>query len=373
VKILFVGASGDRYGADAVLLNIAAHMQANGEECVLVLAEDGPGREAASTQGLRVELLRMPVLRRADLNVLGLIKLVSLLALGSLSHLRVLRRERPDLVWVNTITIPLWIVAARLLRRRVVCHSHELVGGSRWLRRLMYLPLVLTNKVILISDACRRDVLDVYPRLEQRMVMVVNPSFAVRERLPVRRGSETAIVVIGRISARKGQDVLMEALEDPRLAELRPVVHVCGDAYRSPAAQAYVSKVREHAAALDADVRFHGYVPASEALAMGGIVVVPSVAPEPCGLVVAEAIAAGRAVVASDCGGIPEVAGGAALLVPARHPGALAEALTRIVGDPAEREKLERASLRRAGDLSSDTYLARIDDLVRDLVVEVAQ
>ena len=53
-------------------------------------------------------------------------------------------------------------------------------------------------------------------------------------------------------------------------------------------------------------------------------------------------------MVASDIGGIPEAAGGAALLVPPRDPDALAVALDSLAEDEPRRLRLVRASLERA-------------------------
>ena len=58
------------------------------------------------------------------------------------------------------------------------------------------------------------------------------------------------------------------------------------------------------------------------------------------GLPVLEAMAAGTPVVASRAGAIPEVAGDAALLVDARHPGELAEGIEAVLTDGALRERL---------------------------------
>jgi glycosyltransferase involved in cell wall biosynthesis len=66
------------------------------------------------------------------------------------------------------------------------------------------------------------------------------------------------------------------------------------------------------------------------------------------GLSVAEAMAAGLPVVAGDSSSVPEVTGGAAVLVPPGDAAALAAALGRLLGDRSERERLGEAARRRA-------------------------
>lgn len=87
-----------------------------------------------------------------------------------------------------------------------------------------------------------------------------------------------------------------------------------------------------------------GSVPLSGMSALYGasdIVCVPSLWPEACPLVILEAMAAGRPVVASDCGGIPElVTNATGLLVTPGDVEALEGALGRMVDEPALRRSL---------------------------------
>ena len=98
---------------------------------------------------------------------------------------------------------------------------------------------------------------------------------------------------------------------------------------------------RAHVLGLDGAVRFVGPAPDADLPALyGGALAFafPSLW-EGFGLPALEAMAAGTPVVASNRGALPEVTGGAALLVdPA--PGAFAEALERLLAEPALRERL---------------------------------
>lgn len=73
---------------------------------------------------------------------------------------------------------------------------------------------------------------------------------------------------------------------------------------------------------------------------------------------VAEAMACGCPVVTSDCSAMPEVAGGAALLVDPRDPTAIAAALRRIIVDRALAADLRARGLARAAELDWREFAA---------------
>lgn len=87
-----------------------------------------------------------------------------------------------------------------------------------------------------------------------------------------------------------------------------------------------------------------------EAMRRSLALVAPSRWPEPFGIVVAEALAAGRPVVASRTGGIPEIvrADREGLLVEPADAAALAAALQAIADDRALRERLAASAAERA-------------------------
>jgi glycosyltransferase involved in cell wall biosynthesis len=113
-------------------------------------------------------------------------------------------------------------------------------------------------------------------------------------------------------------------------------------------------------------VQFYGWLaePAARALlAQTWVVAVPSTWHEPAGLVTLEAASAGRAVVASTAGGIPEYARSEfALLAPPGDVEALADRLHTLATDPgrtADMGRRGRALMQRR--FSMDAFLDRLD------------
>lgn len=130
---------------------------------------------------------------------------------------------------------------------------------------------------------------------------------------------------IGELRKLKGVDVLLAALA--RMAAARAVIVGGG-----PDAETF--KAEAHDLGLDGRVTFPGAMPAHEAFPLGRCLVVPSRA-ESFPYIVLEAGAAGKPLIATDVGGIPEiVAGTQTELIPAGSVDDLVCAMERVMADP---------------------------------------
>jgi glycosyltransferase involved in cell wall biosynthesis len=144
------------------------------------------------------------------------------------------------------------------------------------------------------------------------------------------------VLFASRLTREKGVDTLLKAF-----ASVRPGIGL--DIAGTGIAAALLDGRVAHNPPLDR-IRVLGHVNRAtllEAMAHASIVVVPSVWPEPYGIVGIEALALGRPVVASDVGGMGEWAREdlGVLTVPAGDADALAAAIARAVDEPVWRDR----------------------------------
>jgi glycosyltransferase involved in cell wall biosynthesis len=149
---------------------------------------------------------------------------------------------------------------------------------------------------------------------------------------------ERRVVFAGRIVAPKGLATLVRAMR-----EVAGELIVCGDGWQLPAMRRLARRLR-----VSERVRFRGWLEPdalAQELADASVVVVPSLWPEPFGIVGIEAFAAGRPAVASAVGGVGDWLenGISGLTVPAGDARALARALNELLEDPQRQAQMGAA------------------------------
>jgi glycosyltransferase involved in cell wall biosynthesis len=164
------------------------------------------------------------------------------------------------------------------------------------------------------------------------------------------------VVFAGRVIEEKGIDVLIRAA---RSVDAEFVI--CGDGRRLEAMRRLAERL-----GVAQRVRFTGWLGGERLaleLAEASVLALPSIWPEPFGLVGIEALAAGRPVVASATGGIEDWLehGVNGLRVPPGDPAALAAALNELLADPARQAAMGAAGRRLvAARFSRERHVAAL-------------
>jgi glycosyltransferase involved in cell wall biosynthesis len=175
--------------------------------------------------------------------------------------------------------------------------------------------------------------------ISERMIVPYFPTMAARPGSG--HGDRRRVVFAGRITRAKGVRVLVAAA---RKVDAEFVL--CGDGAELASMRRLAQRY-----GLEQRVRFTGWLAADDLareLAEASVVAIPSVWPEPFGLVGIEGFAAGRPAVASATGGIGDWLddGVSGLLVRPGDARALARALDVLLGDPERQERMGAAGRR---------------------------
>jgi glycosyltransferase involved in cell wall biosynthesis len=380
--ILFVNGSSSIEGDTRVFIDTLASLD-QARFRPVCLTTPGPAHdEIARIPG--VELHVAPLGRTAGQS--GRLRLLTSTLTGFATLLELMRRTRPDLVYSydRTRATEMVSLAATLLRRRLALHAHLPIqyNGGRVRRRVMF----GASRII----ACSRYVADCYIRAgcpAWKLSVVLNAVRATPMTEPA--GTELraslgiaadapVISIVGRISPFKGHEELFHAVSSlrARYPALRLLI-AGGDTDESiwthgpheTSFRAVLERLSAQLGLEDCVIFLGRRSPPTDVYLAADVVAAPSHA-EPFGLVVIEAMHAGRAVVSCDAGGVPEIIrdGETGLLVPPKSPEALASAIARLLDDAALRQRIAAAGQREAaGRFTAERYAADVGGVLESI------
>lgn len=302
IRTLFVHSSNEMYGADRILLEILRSLPSPEREAAVVyLPDDLPnndGRLARHIEQLAVETIvgPLPVLRRRYLRPRGLVPLLSRIW----RSYRIMRRIRPDVVYGTTTAMVLCLPLACLagVRSRVL-HVQEI-----WSKReslILGIFASFATQILCISAASIRSL---GATLAKRATLLVNAhQDSGKDLVPTSYSGPVRFIVASRWNAWKGHVTLLDAWDTdeppgqllilggpPPIGSSVDVPELVGK-LKNPDSVRIIGEVQD----------IEGYLDDADFL------VLPSDNPEPFGLVVLEAFARGRAVIASRAGGVADI------------------------------------------------------------------
>jgi glycosyltransferase involved in cell wall biosynthesis len=385
VRILYLSPTASLGGAERVLLAVLAAARAArpAPALRLILPDAGPLAERAAALGVETEVLPLPGDlaglgdsglrdRRGPRAWWGLFRRLLLATPAARRYARTLaaavRAWEPDLVHSNGIKTHLLAWLAGGGGAPVLWHAHDFYGARPAVAHLLRRAARAAAGAVAVSEAVARDLAG----LSLRLPVWVVPNAVDLERFapgpgdarwldaaagfPAARGSVARVGLVATYARWKGHDVFLQAaarvLARPLPLPVRFYV-VGGPIYQTAGSQFTEAELRGEARRLGVADRV-GFVP-FQADPAGcyralDVVVHASTRPEPFGLTIAEAMACGRAVVAVPDGGAAEVFtdGHNAVGVTGGDAGALAAAITDLVGDPERRRRLGEEARRTA-------------------------
>ncbi len=292
-----------------------------------------------------------------------------------------LRRERPDVFHAPHYVLPIGVGCRSVVTIHDCIHlmfpqylQHRL--GYAYARASIWNAARKSARILTVSEASKRDILrffDVAPEKIEVIYNAIDEHFwnrpdegdvsRVRERYQL---NSRFVLYVGNIKPHKNLVRLIEAFDLVRKRGLDDVkLLIIGDEIsKLPALRRAV-----HSHKLHKEVRFLGYV-RDDTLAilyrLASAFAFPSLY-EGFGLPALEAMASGTPVVTSNVSSLPEVAGGAAVLVDPYSIDSIAEGLVQVLTDPALAAELGRRGLVRARDFSWERSVARTHAIYRQV------
>ena len=331
----------------------AGRLIARGHDVHVISRDHGDGVTAATHNGVHHHFVRISETIDTGLPA-ALIRGLYYYAQAE----RLIARIAPDVVHHHSRPAVLWLSRAVSSVPQVVSlHSMDYgwgFGYRGWDRPLFSRGLAAAARILCVSDFIRRHTVERYPAVTRTATVLYNgvdgETFS-----PLPAGSTPAaaktILYVGRVEARKGVHVLLDAFERwiaPRCPDARLLI-VGPHSYWDRQPSTYYTEIVGHCQAHPRiELRGPTYVDAelAQLYREAMVSVVPSTFPEALGLTALEAQASGVPVVVSDAGGLPETvaAGSSGIVFPNNDAEQLANAVIGLLEDEPRRQAMASAA-----------------------------
>lgn len=368
IRVLVIMPVGQRRGgAELALRNL---LEATGDGRIIWLAvflEHGPMVQEVRDLGVETAVVPAGRLRQPGRTVWAVLRIVGLA-----------RRHRADVVlsWMTKGQIYGGFVSA-LSRRPGAWYQAGIPSSHSSLERVAAL---LPARVVLTCSGAgasvqrrlwpRRRVAVVYPGVSlEQFDPDILPSPVEARRLLGLPAEGPLIGAVGRLQRWKGMHVLIEAM--PAIVQAHPDAQcvVVGELHeREPD---YLEYLEELVDRFDLHEHVHLLVQRNSPMWIQAMDVVAHVSDhEPFGIVVVEAMALGKPVVAGDADGPTEliVDGHSGVLVPFGDTAALGQAVCSFIDDPKLAERVGAAARVRAQDFSMEVFASSFSVALANVV-----
>lgn len=384
--ILFLHSSNEMYGSDKVLFQIISGLDKELFEPIVILPSDihyeGKLSQALDGIGVRNYSVTIAILRRKYFSLGGGVQLLFNYLSGLWRIWLIARKHKVSLIHSNTSAVLGGGVVAFFLGIPHIRHVHEILKQPEWLGKIIYSMICVgSQQVVAISSAVAEALQSSIGCLERKITLIWNgidtdvfsPQVSGKEMRKEWGIPEDGIVVsvVGRISHWKGQEVFLDAahslLDNPSLYFIIIGDPIQGDEQRLLNLKKKVAfwEQKNRVIFVQYDNRI------AEVMRAIDILVVPSILPEPFGLVVIEAMASERCVVAFAHGGVKEIVNDSTgLLVTPNNVNALRNAILKLALDENMRNQMGRHGRRR---VIQNFSLTKFKNEFNDLYLSIIQ
>tara|TARA_R110000787_G_scaffold73084_3_gene162803 strand:- start:4149 stop:5321 length:1173 start_codon:yes stop_codon:yes gene_type:complete len=383
IKLLLLSHDADLAGAERCLLDLVTKLDRSKFEPVVLVPWEGPLVDQLKQANVRY-LIRCTIKHwipyRNSANWFYPFTYPIGLRARLWSLLQLIEAENIDLVYTNTVTVLEGAIAARRAGIPHIWHIHEPTSGNpdivsflpaRWVSRLC---MALSSRIILPSHALARRL---YAGAKSGVDVVhngvdpgkftrgigenVRNEFAISPTSPI-------VTLIGISSARK--DPITFVLAAQIVAQKHPNAYflIAGKFADDGLRKQTLQLIQE--LNLTPRILLLGFFDRLEDLLAATTVHVSTSTQESFGLTLTEAMAAGKPVVATHCGGPEEVVadGLTGFVVAPKSPDAVANAILTLLDDSDAAQRFGEAGRQRVHELfTTETYAERVGNIITEV------
>lgn len=379
MNILFIHGASDLYGSGRILSDIVKVATKNGHYCWIILPENGELCSLLINPNVIVLFKDVGVIRRKYLNIIGIINRIYNIIVSLFYLTYIIKKNKIDLVYSNTIAIISGSIIAKLLVIKHIWHIHEILESPRILVKFLSILLdKLSLYCIAVSNAVKNHWVN-YGVNESKILMIYNginyksflsTSSKIRHELHI-PDNYTVVGMIGRISKLKGQEYFVKIAANLVRFNNEIIFVMVGDVFPG---NEYIYKninslINKHE--LNSIVHILGFrKDIADILASMDIYIHPSVQPDSLPTSVLEAMSAGKVVFATNNGGANEIImdGMTGYFIPDNDPFLAAIIISKLL---KQKNKIVELGLRGQARVKNDFSLEVFEYKINLLLEEI--
>ena len=383
-NILFIHQSSELYGSDKTLLLLLRYLDKIKYNPIVLLPNEGPLKVELEKENIKVVIAPvLKIYRKMFLpkNLFFFFKDIKK-AIKIADELNA--QYKFDILYSNTLAVLLGILFANKTKIKHIWHVHEIIGSPKIFTKLFrnLLALNCNSKIIYNSNATKVfwD-LNKNTSLKSQVICngieIKNNSLSfdqiteIRIKLLKSNQKETIIALIGRISRWKGQQVLLNSFYE--LSKKHTNIKLVFIGSTPPNQDVFLKELNDRITELKLSNKVQ-HIPFTEKIEEMyqsiDIAIVPSIEPEPFGLVAVEAMLAKKPVIASNHGGLTEIILNevTGYLVEPNNENELTKAIEKLIENPELRKIYGDNGYQRVIDqFSVNKYVEDFENLFKKI------
>lgn len=304
------------YGSDKVFAQTVSIL-AEHYDIWVILNNSGPLVEKIALPSNQIIICNLAALRRKNFQLTKIVYWFFELIKSLIRLNKIIKDKKIDIIYSNTGALIVGALLAKIKNKKHIWHIHEIVETPKIVKEFCkwFIPR-FSDKVIVVSNAVKRSLQSNKSDKKDEVLIVIHNGFdwshfvnsaPLKDNVKMNKNN-ILIGYFGRIHTWKGQDILVEALNVYKSDHPEFEAIFVGDVF--PGYESIFEQLKSTVKlyGLDNNVKFLGFrSDVSYLMSKCDVIVIPSKLPDPFPTTVLEAMVSGKAVIASDIGGIPEM------------------------------------------------------------------